>query len=194
MVAFTVGILNSGCFVVTSNHVSKPIGPHGTVELHHDKNSGDEWYVRHFHTPDLDFDVGLENSTERSQIGFLLWVLPIPYPQDYVLESFRVRTDFRPTGRPIVIDPWRIEYVPTNGVSVTPSRIFQVEESSSETVAISVQKPESSFILEYQAPCNPDSPVKLSINGVPVSNVTDNAITVTYERATLTRAGFRLPY
>src|ERR1043166_5404814 len=113
LVIIICSLLSTGCFVVTSNHVSKPVGPSQAVEFRHENyDSASGWYVRHFHSPDLDFDIGLGNNTERLQVGFLFWVLPIPFSEDRTILQFEVKADFQPAaGKTIVIDPWRIEYI-----------------------------------------------------------------------------------
>jgi hypothetical protein len=54
-------------------------------------------------------------------------------------------------------------------------------------------KPES-FWLEYNVPCNPDLPFKLSIGGISTPGQTNFVTTVVYKPAKIVRAEFRLPY
>lgn len=197
-IAVVCGMLNSGCFVITSNHVSKPIAPAQTVEFCHDQHVADRWgwYVRKFQTPDLNFEVGVCNSTERLQVGFLFWVLPIPTTRDYVLRTFTVNADFRPVGKAVLIDPWNIQYIPTNGIPIAPAKVSRLENSRLQSISpgsISVGTSES-FTIEFDAPCNPDSHFKLAIGALAETGESNQVTTISYKRAKLVRAGFQLPY
>lgn len=197
-IAVLCGMLNSGCFVITSNHVSKPIAPAQTVEFCHDQDVADRWrwYVRKFQTPDLNLEVGVRNSTERLQVGFLFWVLPIPATRDWNNPTFIVNADFRPIGKQILIDPWNIQYIPSNGIPIAPAKVSRLENSRLQPISpgtISVSAPES-FTIEFDAPCNPDSHFKLAIGGLAESGDSNQVTTISYKRAKLVRAGFQLPY
>jgi hypothetical protein len=193
----TCALLNSGCFEVTSNHVSKPIGPSRTVEFRHDPDSSEApgWYVRHFHTPDLDFDIAVRNNAERFQTGFFLWVLPVPFSKTGIPDA-EVEADLRPMESNIPVDPRRIEYIPTNGVAIAPARIWRRDGDSWQPVLpgpVFVSRREL-FKLQYDAPCDPDLPFKISLGGIPVPDQTNRVTVIEYKRAKIVRPGFILPY
>jgi hypothetical protein len=198
---FTIicSLLSAGCFVVTSNHVSKPVGPSQTVEFRHNEYASEAsgWYVRHFHSPDLDFDLGLDNNTERLQVGFLFWVLPIPFSENRTNLQFEVEADFQPaSGKTILIDPWLIEYIPANGAPVAPSKILRNEGAALKPVSPGPMLiTNHDFLsLHYEAKCDPDVPFKLSVGGLPPSGQTNSATIIRYKRSKIVRAGFKLPY
>ena len=194
--ALVCALLNSGCLVVSSNHVSKPVAAEETVELRHDTNSDEStgWYSHHVHSSDVDFDVAVQNNAERWQVGFLFWVIPIPFTKSSIPDAV-IELNLRPTGTPLAIDPWSIEYRPAEDKGIGPVKIWREDKGSWKPLPrgqLSVAKPES-LRLEYNAPCNPDVPFTLLIAGVPMAEH-PNFITINYEQATLYHTGFRLPY
>lgn len=130
--AVVSGILNSGCLVVSSNHVSKPIAPRETVELRHEENGGDAtgWYVCHVHSTGVDLDISVRNNAERLQIGFLFWVLPVPSYVKTSVPDAEIEAALWPNANSLVVDPWRIEFVPTNGAPIAPARIKRLLETN----------------------------------------------------------------
>jgi hypothetical protein len=192
-----VAIVNSGCFVITSNHVSKPVAPAENVELRHDENGSDSngWYVGHFHSTNLDFDLSVFNNAERFQTGFLFWVIPIPFSKTSVPYA-EIQADLRPGETGVFIDPWQIEFIPTNGIPVAPTKIWQADANSWKLIArgqLLLNKPES-FKLEYSAPMNPDLPFNLSIGGITIPGQSNAATIVEYQRAKIIRPSLKLPY
>jgi len=191
------GLFGPGCLVVSSNHVSKPVAARETVELRHDKNDNDStgWYSHHVHTADADFDVAVQNNAERLQVGFLFWVIPVPFTKSSTPDAV-VELNLQPNeGNPIAIDPWNIEYHPAEDLAISPAKIWCKEEGAWKPVPrgrLSVSKPEL-LRLEYNAPCNPDLPFTLLIAGIPASEH-PKIIAINYERAKLFHTGFQLPY
>jgi hypothetical protein len=194
--ALACGFLNSGCLVVSSNHVSKPIAAKETVELCHDEYAvGDAgWYIHHVHSSDVDFDVSVHNNAERFEMGFLFWVLPVPYFKSEIPDA-AVELDLRPReGNQIAVNPWHIEFHPVEDVAISPAKIWRKDNGSWKPVPkgqLTIDKTES-LRLEYNAPCNPDFPFTLVIAGVPTSD--QKIIAINYERAKLFQTGFKLPY
>jgi hypothetical protein len=194
--ALICGLPGSGCLVVSSNHVSKPVAPKDTVELRHDENADEStgWYAHHVHSSNVDFDVAVHNNAERLQVGFLFWVIPIPYTESWTPDAM-VELNLRPTGTNIVIDPWNINLFPAEDVCIGPKKIWREENGGWEQIPrgqVSITKPES-FRLEYDAVCNPDSPFTLAIADLPKTD-RSQVIVIHYERAKLFHTGFRLPY
>jgi hypothetical protein len=194
--AAACGMLNSGCFVVSSYHVSKPVGPSKTVEFHHPPQ-GDlwGWYVRHIHSPGVDIDVFVANNAERFQIGFWFWVIPVPYSKSGSPDA-AAEINLRPAESGVAIDPWRIEYIPANGFPVGPFKILRLDDGTWKPVSrgrLPINKPES-FHIEYRAPCNPDLPFKLSIAGISTSGQTNSIPSIDYQRSKIVRPQFVLPY
>jgi len=112
---------------VSSRHVSKPIAPPETVEQFRDKD-GLVWecYVHHVRSPKMDLDVTINNNMERMQVGFLFWVLPVPYSKSGSPDA-RIQIDVRPTGTNVTLDPWRILYIPAPGAPDAPAKISRLE-------------------------------------------------------------------
>jgi len=195
--ALVSGLFSSGCLVVSSNHVSKPVAAKETIELRHDTNFDEStgWYTHHVQSSDVDFDVSIYNNAERLQVGFLFWVIPIPFTKSSVPDAF-LQVDLRPTEtNSITIDPWRIEYLPAENTGITPAKIWREDNGSWKRIPrgeLSINKPES-FRIEYTAPCNPDLPFTLLIAGVPVAD-SPSFVAINYERAKLYHTGIRLPY
>lgn len=194
---FACGWLNSGCLVVSSNHVSKPVAAKETVALRHDDNADEStgWYTHHVHSSDVDFDVAVQNNAERLQVGFLFWVIPVPFTKSSVPDAV-VQLNLQPlAGNQLTIDPWSIQYRPAENKGIAPVKIWREENGSWKPVPhgqLSINKPES-LRLDYNAPCNPDLPFTLLIAGVPMADH-PNFVTINYERAKLFHTGFRLPY
>ena len=196
LAALVCGLLTSGCLVVSSHHLSKPAGPSETVEFHHPPQ-GDlwGWYIRHDHSTNADLDISVANSTERFQVGFLFWVIPIPYSKSGSPDA-DLELTIRPTQSEVVFDPWRIEYIPTNGLAVEPFKVLRLDNGTWKPVSrgqLFINKSES-FSLKYQAPCNPDLPFRLSIGGIATPSQTNSIIHIEYQRSKIVRADFRLPY
>jgi hypothetical protein len=192
-----VAAVNSGCFVITSNHVSKPVAPAENVELRHDQNGSDStgWYVGHFHSTNLDFDLSVYNNAERFQTGFLFWVIPIPFSKTSVPYA-EIQADLRPGENGVFIDPWRIEFIPTNGIPVAPVKIWRADANAWKLIAhgqLSLNK-SASFRLEYNAPMDPDLPFNLSVGGISIPGQSNAVTTVEYQRAKIIRSGLKLPY
>jgi hypothetical protein len=128
-------------------------------------------------------------------MGFLFWVLPIPYFKSAIPDGI-IEVNLRPTqGNQVAIDLWRIEYHPVEDVGISPVRIWREDNGSWKPLPrgqLFLTKPES-FRLEYNAPCNPDLPFTLLIAGVPVSEHS-KIIAINYEQAKLYQIGFKLPY
>lgn len=190
-------MLNSGCLVVSSNHVSKPVAPPATVELRHETNSDDStgWYTHHVHSADVDFDVSVPNNAERLQVGFLFWVIPVPFTKSSVPDAV-VELNLQPNeGNQIAIDPWSIQYRPAENQGISAAKIWREDHGSWKPVPhgqLTINRPES-LRLEFNAPCNPDFPFTLLIAGIPVADH-PNFVTINYEQAKLYHTGFRLPY
>ena len=197
LVALVCGFFNSGCLVVSSNHVSKPVAAAETVELRHDEYAvGDAgWYVHHVHSADVDFDISVHNNAERMEMGFWLWVLPVPYLKSEIPDAV-VELNLRPAkGNQVVIDPWSIQYRPAETQGIKPAKIWRQDHRTWKPIShgqLSVNKPES-FRLEYNATCNPDLPFALLVDGLPVTDH-PSFVTINYERAKLFQTGFKLPY
>jgi hypothetical protein len=188
------GLLGSGCLVVSSHHVSKPVASAETVERLRDENGAvSECYVHHMHSSEMDIDVTVQNSAERLQVGFLFWVLPIPYSRSESPDAI-IHVDVRPIGSNVMFDPWRVLYIPAPGASDAPVKISRLENGTWKPIArepLSIHKSES-FQIDYDGPCNPDLPFTVSIAGI--SGKSDPPTTTDYKRAKFFHAGFRLPY
>jgi hypothetical protein len=193
-VALASGLLNSGCLVVSSNHVSKPVAAKETVERAHNQN-GQEWdgYVHHVHSPETDIDIAVHNATERMQVGFFLWLLPVPFSKSGSPDA-RIQVDVRPIGTNILFDPWRILYIPAPGAPDAPVKISRLENGSWKPITrepLSIHQPES-FLIDYDGPCNPDLPFTVSLAGASGKN--DRLPTIDYKRAEFFHTRFELPY
>lgn len=198
LIAIVCCLANTGCFVVTSNHVSKPVGSPETVEFRAEPyDEAAEWYVNHLHSPDLDFDIAVYNNAMRLEMPFFLWVLPLPNPQTYIPTNLDVQVNFRPAeGKTVTFDPSRIEFISTNGIAVAPAKVFEYDESRARQIVngvIQITRPEH-FRFEYETPCNPDDPFELSIAGAFLPSQRNLPSAIHYERSKIVRAGFRLPY
>jgi hypothetical protein len=190
-------LLNTGCFVITSHHVSKPLGSAEAAEFHHppqDDRYG--WYVHHFRSSDFDLDTSVYNNTERLQIGFLFWVLPVPFFETQTRPEFEIGTDLWPKNKTLLLDPWRFEYIPGNKAPVKPSKILRFEAGSWKPLGrgqLPVSKPES-LTIHFDAPADPDLPFKLRISGVSTAEETNFTYTIDFQGSRIIRAGFILPY
>lgn len=182
--------------MVSSNHVSKPVAAAGTVELRHDERADEStgWYTHHVHSTNVDFDVAVLNNAERLQVGFLFWVIPIPYTKSWTPDAV-VELNLRPMASNVVVDPWSIDLFPVEDVCIGPKKIFREENGTWKSIPhgeLSLTKPES-FRLEYDVTCNPDSHFTLAITDIPKTEH-NQWIVINYEPAKLVHTGFRLPY
>src|SRR6266576_753264 len=85
-----LGMLSSGCFVLTSERRNKPDALCEQIKV--DRNSDGLMYCRRLKYPDFTLDVGVENGPPRWQMGFLFYVLPIRQSFDYLdTEPVRVQ-------------------------------------------------------------------------------------------------------
>ena len=194
LAALIFGLLNSGCLVVSSNHVSKPVAPKETVERLHGED-GQLWdgYVDHVHSRELDIDVAVHNAVERFQVGFLFWVLPIPYSKSGSPDA-RVQVDVRPIGNDVIFDPWRILYIPAPGAPDAPVKISHLKNGEWKPIArepLSIHQSES-FMIDYDGPCNPDSQFTVSLASA--SGKIDLLPSIDYKCAKFFHTRFQLPY
>jgi hypothetical protein len=193
-------MLNTGCFEVTSNHVSKPVGPAKAVEFRYPEYDDDSsgWYVRHFHSEDFDFDIGLDNNTERLEVPFFFWILPVPEPAHGNNRAFRIFADFCPAaGKTLVIDPRFIEYIPTNAAPINPTKLWLDQGTASMKPILPgpiLLTNHESFTLEYEAVCDPDTPFQLSVGGISTSGEPNSVTIINYKSSKIVRGRFKLPY
>ncbi len=69
LTTISLGMLSTGCFVLTSERRNKPDAPRNLVKLH--GNSDSLRYYRLFDCLDYDLDVGVESGPDRWQPAFL---------------------------------------------------------------------------------------------------------------------------
>lgn len=193
-----LGMLSSGCFVLTSERRNKPDAPRDLVEVH--RNSDGLSYSRLFVSPDFDLDVGVKNGPVRWELPFLFYILPIPVRYDYLAtQPLRVDVHLEPKSPQITFDPWQIFFLGTNHVRVPPARIWQDHRwlGTNTSKAFPVTNG-TMFLLEFspwdQVYPDRDLPFQLSIEGIRVSGQTNSLPPITFEPTTIIRPGFQLPY
>lgn len=144
------------------------------------------------------------------EIGFILWVLPLPFPASKNIERWDVRVEIKPApGVEVLIDPSRICYVPsqtvlepgnprpliTSQVPVKPVKLFRDDGNRWTALPMELTPVTNRVVLvfRYEVPCDPDMPFEVSVDGLSVSGRRFTTL-ISYKRARIVYPEFRLPY
>ena len=202
LATISLGMLSTGCLVLTSERRNKPNAPRNLVKLH--RNSDSLRYYRLFDCLDFDMDVGVESGPDRWQLAFLFDVLPVLF-QSYessATQPLLVDVQLEPKSPDITFNPWQIFFVGTNKVRVPPARVWQDQRFlGTNTLKAFPATNCTRFLLEFSPwdqvyPDSPDRdlPFQLCIEGLKVSGQTKSLPLITFKPTTFIRPGFRLPY
>ena len=203
----SIAFFDSGCLVLTSKHLSKPLGPDQLVQLHATNEYPGWVFHRYFNSNDFNLDVCVLNSENRGQIDFWFYILPLPdfsYHGDKSKSILTVQIQIEPKAENVLFDPAHAFYSGTNIVHVAPARAWRVfsapkygnfrtsqYEMASKTTPVTT---DTWFILEYVLNGNPDIPFDLFIEGCAVDGHGISLPRITFEPATINRFEFKLPY
>jgi len=199
----TLGLLNSGCFVLTNRWRNKPDAPREQVKLNRDAD--DLRYSRLLRTPDFDLDVRAKDGPTRWKAPFWFYILPIPVTYEYLAtQPLSVVVHLEPKAPQITFDPWQIFFAGTNHVRVPPAKIWQDDRWLGTNTFTSKAFPvtnSTKFLLEFSPwnqayPDYPDRglPFQLSIESIRVSGEVVSVPSITFKPTTFIRPGFKLPY
>jgi len=199
-------MLSSGCFVIDSEHFSKPVGWNVRV-----RDRDTDRFCQHFDFRDFDLEVSARNTVIRQEIPFWFWVLPIPNSNPDGTATLGVRIDIEPRVTDVTFDPWQTLYLATNvlrtakrwslgfdvatkQMRVDPAKIWQDQSplGTNGVKAITITT-NTSFLVEYGFPCNPDMPFELSIEGISVPGQSV-PVSVVFKPTWNVRPHFALPY
>ena len=215
LVSFAVGFIAcSGCVVVRSKELSKPVDSAGTVRLAPTVDSEAYWYYHWIlRAHDFDLDVWASNTKNRHQLAFWFYVLPLPdfaYDGDPATGDLWVKVRIKPKVTNVVFDPSRTLYWATNfsspiPVSTTPVRTtmgygepkYGIYHAPPEFGAVSgaiAVATNTVFDLDFKVYDNPARPFVLSVEGLSSGGTNVPIPRIAFKPATIIRPEMILPY
>ncbi len=203
-------VLNGGCLALTRERVIKPIAPAEQILTHWDNS--DQPYSRFLDFRDFTLNVGVDNGPSRWEMGFLFWVLPLPYSVGGDDRPFFVRVHFTPKSQFVTFDPWQVYFLGlgTNLMHARPAAVWQDDHSLGTNAAIGLVVTNDTKLtlkfspwaqmfperMAYQLELHPDrdAPFQLAVEGIRDSGQNIPLPLLTFKPKGHTRAEFRLPY
>jgi hypothetical protein len=118
-------VLNGGCLALTRERVIKPVAPAKQILTHWDNSN--QPYSRFLDFRDFALEVGVENGPSRWEMGFLFWVLPLPYSVGGDDGPFLVQMHFTPKSQFVTFNPWQVYFLGlgTNLMHAGPAEVWQ---------------------------------------------------------------------
>ena len=196
-----LGILNGGCLALTRERVIKPVAPAEQILTHWDNS--DQPYSRFLDFRDFTLNVGVDNGPSRWEMGFLFWVLPLPYPVGGDDQPIFVRVHFAPKSQSVTFDPWQVYFLGlgTNLMHARAAAVWQDDHllgtnAASGLVVTNDTKLTLKFSPWPQMELHPDrdAPFQLAFEGIRDSGQNVPLPLLTFKPRGHTRAEFRLPY
>lgn len=193
-------ILNGGCLVLTRERVMKPLAPAEQILTHWDNS--DQPYSRFLDFRDFALKVGVDNGPSRWEMGFLFWVLPLPYSVGGDDQPFVVRVDFTPKSQSVTFDPWQVYFLGlgTNLVHARPASVWQDNHLLGTNGTSVLVTNETKLTLEFspwpqmELHRDRDAPFQLGFEGIRDSGQSIPLPPLTFKPRGHTRPEFRLPY
>ena len=188
----------------------KPVAPAEQILTHWDNT--DQPFSRFLDSRDFTLEVGVDNGPSRWEMGFLFWVLPLPYSLGGEDRPLFVRVHFTPKSQFVTFDPWQVYFLGlgTNRMHAGPAAVWQDEHLLGTNAAIGLVvtndtkltltfSPWAQMFPErtaYQLELHPDrdAPFQLSVEGIRVSAQSIPLPSLTFKAKGHTRPEFRLPY